>query len=59
MTIKDRIQLHSDRAMAELDLALKAGNERAARAHFGLSALHMDSMRTLKGEAPTAGIHSH
>ena len=61
MTTKDRIQLHSDRAMEELDRALAAGNQEAARAHFGLSALHLDSMRALKAddEAVAADIHSH
>jgi hypothetical protein len=34
--------------MAELDLALDAQCIQAARAHFGLSALHVDRMRDLK-----------
>ena len=33
--------------MAELDLALRAGNVEVARAHFTLSNLHLDRMRKL------------
>ena len=33
---------HSARAMAELDLALKAKCADAARAHFRLSSLHLE-----------------
>jgi hypothetical protein len=49
---EDHIQYHSDRAMAELDLALRAGCERAARAHAALSSLHLDSMRRLRRREP-------
>ncbi len=48
MTTDQQIQLRSDRAMAELDLALTANCIQAAQAHFGLSALHLDRMRDLK-----------
>jgi hypothetical protein len=48
MTNSDQIQIHSDRAMAELDRALSASCIQAAQAHFGLSALHLDRMRSLK-----------
>lgn len=48
MTTEDQILLHSQRAMAELDLALGASSIRAAQAHFGLSELHLDRMRLLK-----------
>ena len=44
------LAFHTERAMAELDMALRASTNRAAQAHFGLSALHMDRMRTLKAE---------
>jgi hypothetical protein len=44
----EAIEFHSHRAMAELDLALAADCIAAARAHFGLSALHLDRMRHLK-----------
>ena len=50
MEKQDDIQFHGDRAMAELDLALRAGCLDAARAHFSLSALHLDRMRSLGGE---------
>ena len=48
MTTDQQIEFHSDRAMAELDLALTASCIQAAQAHFGLSALHLDKMRDLK-----------
>ena len=50
----DDITFHSKRAMAELDLAVRASSTPAARAHFGLSALHLERMKTLAGDAPTA-----
>jgi hypothetical protein len=43
----DDISFHSKRAMAELDLAVRAETSAAARAHFGLSSLHLDRMRVL------------
>jgi hypothetical protein len=43
----DDISFHSKRAMAELDLAARASTVAAARAHFGLSSLHLDRMRRL------------
>jgi hypothetical protein len=54
MTIKDEIKIHSDRATAELDLALRAKSLNAARAHFGLTALHLARMRVLAGLAAEA-----
>lgn len=48
MTRQEEIDFHSDRAMAELDLALDAACLQAARAHFGLSALHLDRMRDIR-----------
>ncbi len=45
----DDIRFHSERAMAELDRALSASCLDAARAHFSLSALHLDRMRALGG----------
>ena len=44
----NNLAFHSERAMAELDMALRASTNRAAQAHFGLSALHLDRMRALK-----------
>ncbi len=49
----DDISFHSKRAMAELDLAVRATTSAAARAHFGLSSLHLDRMRRLT-EKPDA-----
>jgi hypothetical protein len=43
----DDISFHSKRAMAELDLAVRAQTSAAARAHFSLSSLHLDRMRVL------------
>lgn len=51
MTDEEKIRFHSERAMSELDLALSARNRQASQAHFGLSALHLDRMRTLKDKA--------
>lgn len=54
------LQFHSERAMAELDMALRAGHEGAARAHFGLSSLHLERMRALKAaiaQGPLAHAH--
>ena len=47
----DDIQFHSQRAAAELDLALRARHVQAARAHFGLSTLHLERLNRLC-EAP-------
>lgn len=47
MQVADEIKFHSDRAMAELDMAVRAGHPVAARAHLALSALHLDRMRSL------------
>ena len=55
MTTEDQIRLHSDRAMQELDLALEADCIQAAQAHFGLSALHLDRMQSLKRKHVDAG----
>jgi hypothetical protein len=54
MTTEDQIRIHSERAMAELDLALDARCVEAARAHFSLSALHLDRLRSLKQRRQTA-----
>ncbi len=43
----DQISFHSERAMAELDQALRASSVMAARAHFDLSALHLQRMQSL------------
>jgi hypothetical protein len=51
MSKEELIRFHSDRALAELDCALDAHCIQAARAHFGLSALHLDRMRDLKRHA--------
>jgi hypothetical protein len=53
----DLIQFHSDRALAELDRALDAQCIQAARAHFGLSALHLDRMQDLKRNAEAEVIN--
>ncbi|HEX8402333.1 MAG TPA: hypothetical protein VF628_11585 [Allosphingosinicella sp.] len=53
MEDQDRIQYHSNRAMTELDLALRAGSTQAASAHFALSSLHFEHMRGLQSPAQT------
>ena len=45
--------------MQELDWALRAGNERAARAHFDLSALHLDCLRSLQSSLPIPLVQAH
>ena len=47
----DEIKYHSDRAMAELDLAVRSDHTKAARAHLALSALHLERMRKLSALA--------
>jgi hypothetical protein len=59
MTSKDDIQFHSDRAMAELDRALGASSAAAARAHFHLSALHLEKMRVLADGPALGAVHAH
>ncbi len=47
MSLSDKVRIHSDRALAELDLACTAANAAVARAHFDLTALHLEAMRDL------------
>jgi hypothetical protein len=54
---EELIQIHSDRALAELDRALDAQCIQAARAHFGLSALHLDRMQDLRRKADTEPLN--
>ena len=56
MNKQELIRFHSDRALTELDRALDAECIQAARAHFGLSALHLDKMQDLKRGAELASI---
>lgn len=44
----DEIEFHSDRWLAELELAGRAGHPKAARAHLGLSTLHFRRMLDLR-----------
>lgn len=48
----DNIQFHSERAATELDLAMHARHKAAARAHFGLSQLHIERLTQLIGGPP-------
>jgi hypothetical protein len=60
MAAQDEIEFHSERAEAELDLALSANSVQAARAHFGLSVLHVDKMQSLaEAEPPVEGASNH
>jgi hypothetical protein len=52
VSVEELIEFHSERAMTELDQALTARDLRAAQAHFGLSSLHLDRMRSLQDSAP-------
>ena len=51
----DSIKFHSERAQAELDLAMHARHAAAARAHFGLSQLHLQRLTHLIGDPPADG----
>ena len=44
----DEFDIHSERWMAELELASRAGHPRAAKAHLGLSTLHFRRMLDLR-----------
>ena len=43
-----KIELHTHRWMAELELASRASHPEAARAHLGLSTLHFQRMLDLQ-----------
>ncbi|MBV9930181.1 MAG: hypothetical protein JO013_04470 [Alphaproteobacteria bacterium] len=45
----DEAKFHSDRAMAELDLAAKAPDRCAAEVHLQLSRRHIEQLRALSG----------
>jgi hypothetical protein len=55
----DRSKYHSERAMVELDLALKASCADAARAHFRLSSLHLEKSQALGGTADPRSAQHH
>ena len=42
------IELHTERWMAELELASRAAHPKAAKAHLGLSTLHFQRMLDLQ-----------
>ncbi|HEX8366807.1 MAG TPA: hypothetical protein VF603_16125 [Allosphingosinicella sp.] len=46
----DPVKFHSERAATELDLAMQASHKAAARAHFGLSQLHLERLTRLIGD---------
>jgi len=52
--MQDELKFHSDRAMAEIDMASRSLDHTAAQAHLRLSALHLDRVRALSG----AGVSS-
>ena len=54
MSIQERISLHADRALEELDLARAASSPEAAIAHLGLSELHVGRMKELSRTPPPA-----
>jgi hypothetical protein len=51
----DEIGFHSSRALAELDLARRCADFRAARAHLLLAEEHLDRVRTLCRSAGIPG----
>ena len=44
----DEIEFHSDRWMAELEMASRAAHPKAIKAHVGLSTLHFRRMLDLR-----------
>jgi hypothetical protein len=44
----NEIEMHTERWMAELELAGRAAHPKAARAHLGLSTLHFQRMLNLQ-----------
>lgn len=55
--MKDEVKFHSDRAMAEIDLAAKAADLHAAKAHLQLSELHVQRIRALSAAGKIVAIH--
>ena len=49
----EEIKFHTDRALAEIDLASNCHDHRAAEAHLNLSAMHLDRMRELTEQIAT------
>ena len=47
MSRDDEIDVHTERALDEIDRATSATNLAAAHAHLGLSELHFDKVREL------------
>jgi hypothetical protein len=54
----DEIKYHGDRAMAEIELAVRAVSPQAARSHLSLCALHLERLRRLarREPAPSAPV---
>jgi hypothetical protein len=52
--VQDEVKFHSDRAMAEIDLASKSAYRNAAEAHLRLSELHLERVRALSVGAPSS-----
>jgi hypothetical protein len=50
-----KIEMHTQRWMAELQLAQRAAHPRAAQAHLGLSTLHFQRMLDLQRRDSAAG----
>ena len=44
----NEIEMHTERWMAELELASRAAHPKAAKAHLGLSTLHFQRMLDLQ-----------
>ena len=52
----DEVKFHTDRVMAELDLAARSPDAAAADAHLRISALHLERMRALVGRPLSPGF---
>ena len=51
----DEVGFHSKRAIEEIDVARKALDSRAARAHLTLARQHLDRVRLLSGRPDGSG----
>jgi hypothetical protein len=52
--VQDEVKFHSDRAMAEIDMASRSLDRNAAEAHLRPSSLHLERVRALSGASAPA-----
>jgi hypothetical protein len=59
IAVQDEVKFHSDRAMAEIELASRSADRNAAEAHLRLSALHLERVRALSRAGPASASAAH